>query len=247
MKVLDLFAGIGGFSFGLECAGFETVAFCEIDEHAQAVLHKHWPGVPIFPDVNLLSCRDLPGIDVITAGFPCQDLSKAGGQAGIHGERSGLWSEVIRLTDELRPSYVILENVPTLRSKGLIYILQALEQIGYDAEWHVVPASAVGAFHCRERLWVIAYPSDEHRKEPIIDSIPHVFTVGEERPGFDNEGLRSWIEEWRGSCLLRGVDEVPTRLARHALRQYGNAVVPVIPQLIGWSILDYERQSSSTN
>ncbi len=166
MKVLDLFAGIGGFSLGLERAGMETVAFCEIEDYPRKVLAKHWPGVPIYEDVKELTSERLRadgiiGIDVITAGFPCQDISTAGKGAGIEGERSGLWSEIARLTGELRPRYIILENVSALLSRGLDKVLGDLAEIGYDAEWHCIPASHLGAPHRRDRWWCVCYP-DNH-------------------------------------------------------------------------------------
>ena len=161
-KVLDLFSGIGGFSLGLErTGGFETVAFCEIEEYPRKVLAKHWPGVKQYEDVRQLTADRLRAdgisVDVITGGFPCQDISVAGAGAGIEGERSGLWSEISRLTGELRPRYVILENVSALLGRGLGRVLGDLAQIGYDAEWHCVPASAIGAPHRRDRIWIIAY------------------------------------------------------------------------------------------
>jgi DNA (cytosine-5)-methyltransferase 1 len=163
LRVLDLFSGIGGFSIGLERAGMTTVAFCEIDKKAQLVLKKHWPDVPVFEDVSTLTkgLLDERGItvDVICGGFPCQDISYAGTGAGIEGERSGLWSEYARLIGELRPRYVIVENVSALLSRGLDRVLGDLAQIGYDAEWHCIPASAVGAPHRRDRIWIMAYPS----------------------------------------------------------------------------------------
>src|SRR5574343_241000 len=110
MRVLDLFSGIGGFSLGLErTGGFKTIGFCEIDPFCQKVLKKHWPGVPIYDDV-----RTLTGItaDVISAGFPCQDISSAGRMAGIGGDRSGLWKEGARIVCEIRPRYLLVENVP---------------------------------------------------------------------------------------------------------------------------------------
>ena len=168
MRVLDLFSGIGGFSLGLERAGFETVAFCEIDKKAQQVLRKHWPHVPIFTDVKTLTGETLRehgiSVDVICGGFPCQDISVAGKGAGIEGERSGLWSEFARLIGELRPQYAIVENVSALLNRGLDRVLGDLSEIGYDAEWHCIPASAVGAPHRRDRIWILAYPSiDEGR------------------------------------------------------------------------------------
>lgn len=119
MKVLDLFSGIGGFSLGLERAGFETVAFCEIDKYAQQVLNKHWPKVKLYEDVREITAdrllRDGIRLDIITGGFPCQDISLAGKQKGIQGERSGLWSEVARIISEVRPRYAIMENVTNKR------------------------------------------------------------------------------------------------------------------------------------
>jgi DNA (cytosine-5)-methyltransferase 1 len=169
MNVLDLFAGIGGFSLGLERAGgFKTVAFCEIDKNAQLVLQKNWKNVPIFEDVSSLTkdALDAKGIsvDVITGGFPCQDISLAGKGAGLEGERSGLWFQFHRLIKEIRPKYAIIENVSALRSRGLDRVLRSLSEIGYDAEWHCVPASAVGAPHRRDRIWIVAYPRYGNRR-----------------------------------------------------------------------------------
>src|SRR5690242_16109830 len=158
MNVLDLFSGIGGFSLGLERAGFKTVAFCEIEAHARAVLAKHWPHVPRYDDVRTLTADRLRAdgisVDVICGGFPCQDLSSAGRQAGIRGERSGLWGQYARLIGELRPRYVIVENVAALLSgpseqpgEWFGVVLGDLATLGFDAEWHCIPASAIGARH----------------------------------------------------------------------------------------------------
>jgi len=116
VNVLDLFSGLGGFSLGLERAGnFKTIAFCEIEPFCQKVLKKHWPNVPIFNDITKMNGNDFNGkVQIITGGFPCQDLSSAGKRAGIEGERSGLWSELYRLMLEIRPKYTIIENVTGL-------------------------------------------------------------------------------------------------------------------------------------
>ena len=165
LRVLDLFSGIGGFSLGLErTGGFETVAFCEIEDFPRKVLAKHWPNVPCYRDVRELTAERLRAdgisVDVICGGFPCQDISTAGKGLGLAGERSGLWSEIARLVGELRPRFVIVENVAALLSRGLGDVLGDLASVGYDAEWHCIPASAVGAPHRRDRIWIVAYPGD---------------------------------------------------------------------------------------
>jgi DNA (cytosine-5)-methyltransferase 1 len=170
LRVLDLFSGIGGFSLGLErTGGFETVAFCEIEEFPRKVLGKHWPKVPIYEDVRTLTGERLAAdgiaVDVITGGFPCQDISTAGRQAGIgEGTRSGLWSEIVRLACELRPQFIIVENVANLLAgpsdkPGAWFgrVLGDLAECGYDAEWENIPAAALGACHRRERVWIVAH------------------------------------------------------------------------------------------
>lgn len=173
LKVLDIFSGIGGFSLGLErTGGFETIAFCEIEEFPRRVLAKHWPNVPCYRDVRDLTAERLAAdgiaVDVITGGFPCQDVSSAGRRAGIgEGTRSGLYADVIRLARDLRPKFVILENVagllsgPSEQPGGWFgRVLGDLAEIGFDAEWEIIPAAALGAIHLRERVWIVAYPHE---------------------------------------------------------------------------------------
>jgi len=165
LKILDLFSGIGGFSYAAEkiVGGFETTQFVEIDPYCQSVLHKNFPNVPIHNDIKTFTGK--PGqFDVFTAGFPCQDLSVAGRQKGIgEGTRSGLFYEIIRLLGEIQPRFVLFENVRNLLSheKGATFqeILFQIAKAGYDAEWSVISAKDVGACHKRERLWIIAYPN----------------------------------------------------------------------------------------
>jgi DNA (cytosine-5)-methyltransferase 1 len=155
MKVLDLFSGIGGFSIGLHRAGFETVAFAETDPYASRVLAKRFPNVPNLGDVQT---AEYPDADFICAGFPCQDISFAGAGAGLAGERSGLWREVVRALRVVRPRGALLENVAALLGRGLDTVLGDLAEVGYDAEWHCIPASAVGAPHRRDRIWIYCAP-----------------------------------------------------------------------------------------
>ena len=271
MKVLDLFSGIGGFSLGLEKAGFETVAFCEIDKKARMVLSKHWPEVAIFDDVTTLTKEKLDehgiSVDVICGGFPCQDLSVAGKGAGLEGSRSGLWFEFHRLIKEIRPSWVIVENVSVLRSRGLDRVLRSLAEIGYDAEWHCIPASAVGAPHQRDRIWIIAYPNSDSfdwgSKSQCTDS-----SCGKEMDDKSSrirakmaDTMRERLERQREISGRTGAEQqdvsdscwwefepdmgrvahgVPGRVDR--LKQLGNAVVPQIPELIGRAIMDVTNE-----
>ena len=197
LRVLDLFAGIGGFSLGLErTGGFETVAFCEIEKYPQKVLAKHWPGVKIYDDIRELTAERLLsdgiGVDVITGGFPCQDISVAGNQAGLEGERSGLWSECARLLGELRPRYAIFENVTALISgnngRWFEQVLWDISQVGYDAEWHCIPASELGAHHHRDRVWVVAHhDSANSRHERKAMGLRHEL-MGQRKAVFNDDG-----------------------------------------------------------
>ena len=154
----SLFAGIGGFDLGLERAGMRCEWQVEIDPYARAVLAKHWPDVRRHEDVRTFPPPEGEwGVDVICGGFPCQDISVAGKGAGLAGARSGLWYEYARIIGELRPRYVIVENVAALLARGMGTVLGDLSTLGYDAEWHVIPASAVGAPHRRERVWIVAH------------------------------------------------------------------------------------------
>lgn len=255
LKVLDLFSGIGGFSLGLErTGGFETVAFCEIEPFPRRVLAKHWPEVPCYEDVRTLTAARLSSdgvrVDVITGGFPCQDLSVAGKQAGITSDtRSGLWSEIDRLIGELRPSYVIVENVaallagPTKQPGGWFgRVLGDLARRGYDAEWRNIPAWAVGLPHGRERVWVVAYPKQERRPR-ILSS---VLGIGEGPSLWNDQAAialgasRDLDARARGHMggepvLVRADNGLPGWVDR--LGALGNAVVPQIPELIGRAIL----------
>jgi DNA (cytosine-5)-methyltransferase 1 len=269
LRVLDLFSGIGGFSLGLERAGgFETVAFCEIEEYPRRVLAKHWPGVKQYDDVRTLTAdtlrRDGIAVDVICGGFPCQDISVAGRGAGLAGERSGLWREYARLIRELRPRFVIVENVAALLSRGLGDVLGDLAALGYDAEWHCIPAAAVGAPHRRDRLWIVANSARSERAgERAVESrqqnrpANRRETLANANPR-DEHGRRGSVQmgwgRFAGETLNDGYTRgtewspepdvgrvahgVPSRVDR--LGALGNAVVPQIPELIGRAIMQAE-------
>lgn len=254
LKVLDLFSGIGGFSLGLErTGGFETVAFCEIEAFPRKVLAKHWPDVPCYNDVRTLTEERLSAdgiaVDVITGGFPCQDLSIAGHRRGLDdGTRSGLWSEIVRLARNLRPQFVIVENVPALldgpsEQPGAWFgkVLGDLAKCGLDAEWQNIPAAALGGAHVRERVWLVAYPNSfgqtgrgvftHLNRAAETEFSGRKFQVG--KAHYDGLGGSVWNPT---ASDLWGVDHgLPDRLDR--FKAIGNAVVPQIPELIGRAIL----------
>ena len=170
LTVGSLFAGIGGFDLGLERAGLEVRWQVEIEPFARHILNKHWPDVPCYEDIREVRGEEVERVDVLCGGFPCQDISSAGKGAGIEGARSGLWSEYARLVGEIRPRYVIVENVALLRRRGLDRVLGDLSLLGYDAEWDRIRASDVGAPHQRARLWIVAYPNGEGEHVGPVDA-----------------------------------------------------------------------------
>lgn len=159
----SLFAGIGGIDLGLERAGFTLAWQVEINEYCQKVLAKHWPDVTRHGDIRRCGGHNLAPVDLIAGGFPCQDISAAGKRTGISGERSGLWKEFFRIICELRPRFVLVENVAALLYRGIDVVLADLASCGYDAEWQVLSAAAFGAPHLRERVFIVAYPSCDRR------------------------------------------------------------------------------------
>jgi DNA (cytosine-5)-methyltransferase 1 len=153
----SLFAGIGGFDLGFERAGFQCKWQVEIDDYATRVLERHWPDVHRERDIRQCGRHNLERVDCIIGGFPCQDISYAGKGAGLDGARSGLWYEFARVVCELEPRIVCVENVSALLTRGLDQVLGTLASFGFDAEWHCIPAAAVGAPHIRDRVFILAY------------------------------------------------------------------------------------------
>lgn len=235
LKVLDLFAGAGGFTLAGEMAGgYSTVAFCEIDKYAQRVLRANWPDVPVFDDVTKLKGSDVGSVDLITGGFPCQDVSSAGKQLGtIDGDRSSLFGEIIRIATEVREirgelPWLLMENVGNLIRGGdgfwFAAVMHGLAEVGYDAEWHILPASYIGACHRRERVWIIAYPGKEQReqcqREPIFRQS---YIPDEPARGIARWSRRSDIPQPR---TVRRNDGIPN--LAHRIGLMGNAIVPQV-------------------
>lgn len=161
LKLLDTFAGIGGFSYAAEklVGGFKTVQFIEIDSYCQQILNKNFPNIPIHDDITTYRAEPYSA-DIICGGFPCTDISVAGRQEGItEATRSGLWFQLIRTIRMVRPKYFILENVSAILTNGMDIVLRDIYETGlYECEWCCIPSSFVGACHQRDRWWLIAYP-----------------------------------------------------------------------------------------
>lgn len=246
MNTLDLFSGIGGFTIGFEKAGFKTIAFCEIEKFCQNVLNKNYPGIPVYPDIKNLTREKLKNdglgkIDVITGGFPCQDLSVVGNQKGINGNtRSGLWWEMWRLVGEIRPKFAVMENVPNFLhgENGAWFgdFLRSLAEIGYDAEWSCISAAAVGKAHLRERVWIVAYP-DSLMLQNSSGIFKGILSENYQRKRSQQTGggfkkFRSSLELLPENLrmddgILCGMDEVKERI-----KALGNSIVPEIAYLI---------------
>jgi DNA (cytosine-5)-methyltransferase 1 len=171
LNELALFAGAGGGILGGKLLGWRTVCAVEIDGYCRKVLmQRQDDGIlepfPVWDDVRTFDGRPWLGIvDVVSGGFPCQDISAAGKGAGIGGERSGLWGEMARIIGEVRPRFAFVENSPLLVGRGLSRVLADLAAMGYDARWGVVGAVHAGAPHKRERIWIVANDSEFRRRE----------------------------------------------------------------------------------
>ena len=232
MRHLDLFSGIGGFALASQMVGgIETCQFVEIDPFCQKVLAKNFPGIPCHDDIKTYTAR--PGdYDIITGGFPCQDISCANPNGrGLEGERSGLFFELMRIVRECRPRYVVLENVAEMlrKSNGRIMgaILWELSQSGFNAEWQVISATSVGAEHLRERVFIVSYPEcvRRHRGRQLVELSRQnaIFRTSRsiQFPGLVRSNF------WQ---MPSGVRRTSNGLSRRVdrLKGCGNAVVPKV-------------------
>ena len=205
LKHLDLFSGIGGFSLGLEATGgFETVAFCDIEEFPRKVLQKHWPGVKQYEDIKELNYEKLKAdgllpIDIITGGYPCQPFSIAGRKKGEKDPRH-LWPEYFRLIKELRPTWVIGENVSGHIKLGLDTVLENLESEGYSVRTFSISAASIGANHQRERIWIVANTNSSGNKGKKSRSI-----------GKENEKKKRDRQVNSTTRFLDGTDSIVTK------------------------------------
>lgn len=247
MRVLSLFSGGGLGDYGLELAGMEIVGQVEIDEYCQKILNLRWPDVPKWKDIRDVTGKEViercGAVDLVSGGFPCQDISVANNKAvGIGGERSGLWKEMFRVISEIRPKFALVENSAMLLSRGIGDILGDLASIGYDAEWECMQSNAFKAPHERKRLWIVAYPNS-HRLErglrqcfpnqdKYIASLPSCFYV-------DVDGEKRKWEDFLSKPDPSGSDDgMPYWMER--TKMLGNAQQVQVVEWIGKRIMEFE-------
>jgi len=231
LNELALFAGAGGGILGGHLLGFRTICAVEWDAYSASVLCVRQndgllPTFPIWDDVQTFDGHPWRGIvDVVSGGFPCQDISAAGKGAGLDGERSGLWREMFRIICEVGPRFVFVENSPNLTSRGLGTVLGDLASVGFNARWGVLGAGDIGAKHQRDRIWIMAYANDTDRRRECrrLRSIPKCNIEGDAHSPFNQPEP------------LRMVDGVASRMDR--LRAVGNGQVPICAAT-AWRILN---------
>jgi DNA (cytosine-5)-methyltransferase 1 len=256
LKHLDLFSGIGGFSLAAQwVCGIQTTQFVEINRWCRILLNQNFPGIPTHDDIATFTSHR-GEFDLFTGGFPCQDLSVAGNQKGIQtGTRSGLFFEIVRLICECRPRYVLLENVPALLSsnggRDMGTVLWELSQLGYDAEWQIISANALGANHTRERLWIIAYPNSvgyavsEWEKRGAVQEwgmVSSDFKREKLRPSYQRNELSKSPRSGTIAQSPRRDDGLPKGVdVDERLKALGNSIVPHCAEIPIQRILQIEQ------
>lgn len=243
MTHLSLFTGIGGLDLAAEWAGFQTVGQCEWADYPTKILEKHWPDMPRWRDIRTLTKEDfyervgLQTVDIISGGFPCQPFSVAGKRKGENDDRF-LWPEMLRVIKEIRPTWVVGENVAGFINMGLDTALSDLEAEEYTAKAFVLPACSVGAFHRRDRIFIVANINVERMEgscEKQILGKSHIQNGQISKPFSDAEKRFDTYQ----SRLCRSLYGIPNGVDR--IKCLGNAVVPQQAYPIFKAIADIER------
>lgn len=228
----SLFSGIGGFELGAQMAGIKTIWNCEIDFFCRRILKKHFPNTIQYTDITQL--KNPPYVDIISGGFPCQDLSIANPKGdGLEGKNSGLWKEMCRIIHETRPRYVLIENSSMLLRKGIGIVLYNLSQIGYDAEWHCLQARDFNLPHKRERLFILAYTKRIRCIDNIITSKKYQENIHKEISG--NNNLPLPIKRFNAQSdysTIRMDNGFSAGLDKNRIKVCGNAVIPIITRFL---------------
>jgi len=243
MRIGSLFSGIGGLELGLEQSGLGYTTWqVEADAFCRSVLARHWPRVKRYEDVREVGRHNLEAVELICGGFPCQDISVAGRGAGLAGARSGLWYEFLRVVEELRPAWVVVENVGHGSSRWVDGARQDLELEGYETLPVPLAAKHCGAPHIRSRVFVVAHAEREQLRE-LEQRVParraHRIRYEGEAELVDPREARRWqpLPE-----LCRSDDGVPRELDRARLRALGNAVVPRVAEVVGHVVSQWHAQ-----
>lgn len=262
MNELHLFAGAGGGILGGQLLGHKTVCAVEFESYAQAVLVARqndgcFPPFPIWDDVRTFDGKPWRGVvDVVAGGFPCQDISAAGKGAGLAGERSGLWSEMARIIGEVRPRYAFIENSPMLVTRGLERVLCDLAAMGYDAKWCCLSAADCGAWHERNRIWILATNTSDKRigrgQQPE-ESDKKTVIANDCEAGYASRSIETrkskikplGVKSWGGFSGIDGIEKVVEKFCRvddgmayrsHSIAAIGNGQVPIVAAT-AWKIL----------
>ena len=254
MRVISLFTGIGAHDLGLRWAGMEIVGQVEIDGYCLDKLETNFPGVKRWGDITTVTANYLRRLkpDLITGGFPCQDISTVGRQRGIvDGERSGLWREMWRIVRDVRPDWVLIENVPALRTKGADSVCSAMEAIGYTCRAHVVHAFDAGLDHSRPRVWIVAYSDRIAKLKPQVEDVSER-ARGDSRQ--DAGELRALLgkparpgivlNEWEPPRLFKpGMGyQLAGSAEGMALKALGNCNPPQVTAMLGRAIMRIHSQ-----
>ena len=258
MTHLGLFEGIGGFSLAARWMGWETLAWCEWNEFGQKVLKYHFPEAEGFGDITKTDFTKYANrIDILTGGFPCQDASIAkqdgGGQKGLEGDRTGLWTHMVRAIEEIKPKYVVAENVENIlrtnNGRDFRTILSNLARMGYNAEWRVTRGSEVGACHHRSRCFLVAYPNSirlQKNESFFSDVVKEVSQKRRKCCGAASSIGILWPTEPSVSFVDDGI---PNRLDGitfskwriESIKASGNAIVPQVALQIFKAIEQYNN------
>jgi len=249
---LALFAGIGGIGLGLKRAferrglPFRTVCYVEWDDYCIEVLKSRirdgmLDDAPIWGDIAAFDGRPWAGcVDIVTGGFPCQDLSFAGKGAGLEGGRSGLFFELMRVVREVRPGIVLLENVPALLIRGFDRVAAEMAASGYDLQWDCLPAAAVGAPHRRDRVFVVAHAKQDNCfmfKGALAGEEKALFARGKQLQSRAKTGMCDW---WISEPPVdRVVNGLPAKLDKARVGALGNAVVPQVAEYVGERLIEW--------
>ena len=237
LRTMHLFAGAGGGLLADLLLGHQPVCAVEWDGYCQQVLSARQkdgllPWFPIFGDVQQFDGKPWRGIvDVVSGGFPCQDISAAGKGAGIEGKRSGMWKHMARIIEEVQPAYAYIENSPMLRTRGLGVVLQDIAKMGFDAEWGIVSAADVGAPHRRDRIWILATNTNCQRQQEQHFT-PKPDKTRQHTGGNASEWTSAW---WKVEPNVgRVADGVAARVDR--LKAIGNGQVPEVARR-AWELI----------